>query len=376
MKTKQILILAIQFRILCTCNLVKHMKNENKADSDPGHSILYSMYLKAGKIPPEQKVEFIPMGVLHPFFILQHYFEYTPLSNQCSHLCSISYWLTMADHIITRVLDGDAIGDHYQVLGVYPEGYNGKAATAEEAIREFRVVSSLPVSSIKSAYRATSLYVHPDKCKHDMAGEAQVKVNNSWDVLSVPTARAEFHQKYRMKLRTAQEQEKLVVKAAVPKPEYPWIKQQEKVDAEAKSKATKSCTKQAATDGKASKESHSSKDTSTNPEPDHQGCWEIGGIQLKEFKQHVTAKLSHMVVRKFLCSEWQDKQVTRKVASEFATKAKQILLKFDCTKLKHEKLDVMKELGITMKAMRFSITDMRDVLEQVQGLGQQSTHVL
>ena len=51
--------MAIQFRILCTWNLVKRMKNwkKNKADSDPWPFSFYSMYLKPGKTHEKLKTK-------------------------------------------------------------------------------------------------------------------------------------------------------------------------------------------------------------------------------------------------------------------------------------------------------------------------------
>ena len=86
----------------------------------------------------------------------------------------------MAD-VIQRVLDGAAFGDHYQVLGAYPDG--GAPGNAAYYTARFLVVKAMPMQSLKAAYMATCLATHPDKCDHPRASEAQAHVNRAWDVL-------------------------------------------------------------------------------------------------------------------------------------------------------------------------------------------------
>lgn len=94
----------------------------------------------------------------------------------------------------------------YKVLGVKPLPVEGESAVG--ALRRVSVLAKLPVSSLKAAFQATSLCIHPDKCQHPSANKAQQWANAAWTQLSNPVARAAHDSYQRGELEKAIETER------------------------------------------------------------------------------------------------------------------------------------------------------------------------
>lgn len=244
----------------------------------------------------------------------------------------------MAD-IIQRVIDASACGDHYAVLGVAPQRHDG--ATKADAMRRCLVLKGLPLSAVKSAYVAMSLACHPDKCKHEKATDAQQLVNKAWSILRDDSSRKafdrnlkemtelEYDRKQKEELKTQKQNQTVIT---------PRMMQQSKAGSEQKKDSEqKKCSKP---------DTQKQAEQKTKPSEASSKSWDVANCTLKELKVAISVKLSSHLNRKFLFKEWQDKDVARTIAEEFAKQVLTITNQFDCLKLKKDKSDFAYKHGV------------------------------
>ena len=259
--------------------------------------------------------------------------------------------------------------------------------------------------ALKAAYRATCKIIHPDKCTDPNANKAQVMVNAAMTTLESPFARSSYNTAFERKLQQHEQQvlkrrrkqqiaQDLGKKAAA-------IAQKTKKPATSASGSAKgassSTTAQASTNDKASaqkpkemqQEQHASKEPSvTKPskteaktskageektetkepakteEKSSPKWWDVGGFQVKQFKHWITVRLERGSIRKLLFKEWQDEQVAKEVATQFAKQASRKMTEFQLVKTKKLKAEFLTTNGINGMTGKETVVQLEGLLEE------------
>eukprot|EP00435_Cladocopium_sp_Y103_P050344 s918_g15.t1 len=171
-------------------------------------------------------------------------------------------------------------------------------------------------------------------------------------ILESPIARSEFHMKTQLMLerhercfskkkRTQQVTEKLrkqVIKT---------IDKQKKPAKTAKTSTTETTEKKepskapGPSTGEGSKEP--TKETAgTGTDDKTLKFWDVSGYQVKPFRNWIGVRIDSEATRKFQYKEWQDQDVAKQIATEFAKKAAKEMFEFRFAKTKKEKIERMK----------------------------------
>ena len=234
--------------------------------------------------------------------------------------------------------------------------------------------------------------IHPDKCEHKDATKASAAVNQAITTLESPIARSELHTMLAAKLeKHAKEFGKKKRKGAVSAALQNRVKRT--ID---KKPAAKKPASKPSSDSKAT--SASQKPTTSKPpcEPSEPAAteaassaphkteeagkpstgdkanlkfWEVSGLQVRPYKGWITVRVESDAVRKFQYKEWQDEEVAKLVAAEFAKQASKTCRIYRSFKTKSDKVNYMKELGITAMTGKESVYDMQMLLNQAGWLG-------
>ena len=92
--------------------------------------------------------------------------------------------------------------------------------------------------------------------------------------------------------------------------------------------------------------------------------WEVSGLQLRPFKNWIVVRIDVASTRKFNHKEWQDENIAKAVATEFAKQASKKIATLKCTKTKKDKLAYLKENGINCTTGKESVADLELLLQQ------------
>ena len=263
--------------------------------------------------------------------------------------------------------------------------------------------------ALKAAYRATCKIIHPDKCTEPDANKAQVMLNAAMCTLESPFARSSYNNTLQAKLEQHERQslkrrrkqqigQNLCKKAAAVAQKG---KKQTTTSASGSAKGSSSSTAakgsssstaaEASTNHKASaqeakemqQEQHASKEPSAakpskteaatskageekaeTKEPAKTGWWDVGGFQVKQFKHWITVRLEFSTVRKFLFKEWQNEQVAKEVAMQFAKQASRKMTEFRLVKTKKLKTEFLTTNGVNDMTGKETIAQLEMLLEE------------
>lgn len=279
--------------------------------------------------------------------MVKHSWGFSLLSNVAT--------IAMAD-IVQRVIDASNYGDLYAVLGVAP--LPREQDTAADALRRCSVLKGQPLASIRGAFVAMSLACHPDKCKHPKATDAQQAVNKAWEVLKDCSTRAIFDEQFKKMIQRENNRkqiEEMKKQKAAQSVLTERMMQQQKNHSEQKHEPKKN-QKSEPTSTKG--ESAKAKGTEANSK-----TWDVAGCTLKKIKVAIYVKISPKVSRKFFFKEWQDREVTLKVAEEFAKQSLTVTNQFDCCVKKKNKVDFLQSHDVSCSGKE-TIAVLLEMLEE------------
>ena len=191
-------------------------------------------------------------------------------------------------------------------------------------------------------------------------------VNQSMTVLESAIARSEFHGVLESKLLKhekafGRQKRKVAIRGRIEKSVIKTIDKSKKTTSGPASKSTGTSkssqaskpteTAQSSEATKSGGTAASAKTPSKDPGTEDQAglkFWDVGGYQVKPFKNWIQVRIDSDSIRKFDYKEWQNADIAKQIATEFAKEASHQTLLFRTHKNKKDKTEFMKERGVDM----------------------------